>query len=189
MNKDETFDVIGKPYPKKDARIKVTGACRFGGDISVPWMLHGKMLRSSHAHARILNIDTSKAEKLKGVRAVVTGKDFPGILYGNFMNTRDYLPLAVDRVRYIGEEVAAVAAEDEDTAWEALDLIDVEYEPLSAVFDPEEAMKEGAPLLYDDKPGNISSKSEWGFGDIEKAFNQSYLVKEELFGLDMKNLQ
>lgn len=178
MNKDETFDVIGKPYPKKDARIKVTGACRFGGDITVPRMLHGKMLRSPHAHARILNIDTSKAEKLKGVRAVVTGKDFPGILYGNFMNTRDYLPLAVDRVRYIGEEVAAVAADDEDTAWEALDLVDVEYDPLPAVFDPEEAMKEGSPLLYDDKPGNISSKSEWKFGDVEKGFRESYLVKE-----------
>ncbi len=181
MNEHETLDVIGKPYPKKDARIKVTGECRFAGDISVPGMLHGKMLRSPHAHARILNMDTGKAEKLKGVRAVITGKDFPGILYGNFAHTRDYLPLAIDRVRYIGEEVAAVAAEDEDTAWEALDLIDVDYEPLPAVFDPEEAMKEGAPLLYDDKPNNISSKSEWEFGDIEKGFNESFLVKEDVF--------
>lgn len=178
MTQQETFDVIGKPYPKKDARIKVTGECQFAGDISIPRMLHGKMLRSPHAHARILNIDTSKAEKLKGVRAVITGKDFPGILYGNFMHTRDYLPLAMDRVRYIGEEVAAVAADDEDTAWEALDLINVEYEPLPAVFDPEEAMKEGAPLLYDDKPGNLSSKSEWEFGDVEKGFSESYLIKE-----------
>ena len=179
MNQGESFDVIGKPYPKKDARIKVTGECRFAGDIVVPGMLHGKMLRSPHAHARILNIDTIKAERLKGVRAVVTGKDFPGIPYGNFMHTRDYLPLAIDRVRYIGEEVAAVAADDEDTAWEALDLIDVEYEPLPGVFDPEEAMKEGAPLLYDDKPGNISSRSEWEFGDlgVEKALEDSYLVK------------
>jgi 4-hydroxybenzoyl-CoA reductase subunit alpha len=181
MNENEVLDVIGKPYPKKDARIKVTGECRFAGDISVPGMLHGKMLRSPHAHARILNIDTSKAEKLKGVRAVITGKDFPGILYGNFMHTRDYLPLAIDRVRYIGEEVAAVAADDEDTAWEALDLIEVEYEELPGVFDPEEAMKEGAPLLYDDKPGNLSSKSEWEFGDIEKGFKESYLVKEDTY--------
>jgi 4-hydroxybenzoyl-CoA reductase subunit alpha len=182
MNQHEPFDVIGKPYPKKDAKIKVTGECRFAGDISVPGMLHGKMLRSPHPHARILNVDTSKAERMKGVRAVVTGKDFPGILYGNFMHTRDYLPLAIDRVRYIGEEVAAVAADDEDTAWEALDLIDVEYEPLPAVFDPEEAMKEGAPLLYDDKPGNISSKSEWGFGDLEAGFKESYLIKEDTYG-------
>ncbi len=181
MKENETLDVIGKPYPKKDARIKVTGECLFAGDINVPGMLHGKMLRSPHAHARILRIDTRKAEKLKGVRAVITGKDFPGILYGNFMHTRDYLPLAIDRVRYIGEEVAAVAADDEDTAWEALDLIDVEYEPLPAVFDPEEAMKEGAPLVYDDKPGNLSSKSEWEFGDIEEAFKHSYLIKEDTY--------
>ena len=181
MPQQETFEVIGKPYPKKDARIKVTGECKFGADITVPGMLHGKLLRSPHPHARILNIDTSKAEKLKGVRAVVTGRDFPGILYGNFMHTRDYLPLAIDRVRYIGEEVAAVAAEDEDTAWEAIELIDVEYEQIPAVFDPEEAMKEGALLLYDDKPGNISSKSEWDVGDIEKGFNASYLIKENTF--------
>lgn len=181
MNEHETLEVIGKPYPKKDARIKVTGECRFGGDIHVPGMLHGKMLRSPHAHARILSIDTSKAEKLKGVRAVVTGKDFPGIIYGNFMHTRDYLPLAIDRVRYMGEEVAAVAADDEDTAWEALDLIDVEYEPLPAVFDPEEAMQEGAPLVYDDKPGNISCRSVWEFGDIERGFSESYLIKEDTY--------
>ena len=181
MPQHETFEVIGKPYPKKDAKIKVTGECKFGADITVPGMLHGKLLRSPHPHARILNIDTSKAEKLRGVRAVVTGRDFPGILYGNFMHTRDYLPLAIDRVRYIGEEVAAVAAEDEDTAWEAIELIDVEYEQLPAVFEPEEAMKEGALLLYDDKPGNISSKSEWDVGDIEKGFKESYLIKENTF--------
>lgn len=178
MIENEPFDVIGKPYPKKDARLKVTGECRFAGDMIYPGMLHGKLLRSPHAHARIRNIDVSKAEKLKGVRAVITGKDFPGVLYGNFMHTRDYLPLAIDRVRYIGEEVAAVAADDEDSAWDALNLIHVDYEPLPAVFDPEEAMKEGAPLLYDDKPGNISSKSVWEFGDIEKGFRDSYLVKE-----------
>ncbi|MFH1487456.1 MAG: molybdopterin cofactor-binding domain-containing protein [Pseudomonadota bacterium] len=181
MPQHETFDVIGKPYPKKDANIKVTGECKFGADITAPGMLHGKLLRSPHAHAKILSIDTSKAEKLKGVRAVVTGRDFPGILYGNFMHTRDYLPLAIDRVRYTGEEVAAVAAEDEDTAWEALDLIDVEYEPIPAVFDPEQAMKEDAVLLYDDKPRNISSKSEWEVGDVQKGFEASYLIKENTF--------
>lgn len=181
MSERQTFDVIGKPYPKKDAKIKVTGECRFAGDISVPGMLHGKLLRSPHAHARIRHLDTTRAEKLKGVRAVITGKDFPGIVYGNFMHTRDYLPLAIDRVRYIGEEVAAVAADDEDTAWAALDLIEVDYEPLPAVFSPEEAMKEGAPLLYDDKPGNLSSKSEWGFGDAEKGFKDSHLIKEGTF--------
>ncbi|MFH1125001.1 MAG: molybdopterin cofactor-binding domain-containing protein [Pseudomonadota bacterium] len=181
MSEHETLNVIGKPYPKKDAKIKVTGECRFGGDINVPGMLHGKLLRSPYPHAKILSIDTSKAEKLKGVRGVVTGKDFPGIIYGNFAHTRDYLPLAIDRVRFIGEEVAAVAAVDEDTAWEALELIDVEYEPLPTVFDPEEAMKEGAPLLYDDKPGNISCKSVWEFGDMDKGFKASSLIKEDTY--------
>jgi len=181
MSEHETLNVIGKPYPKKDARIKVSGECRFGGDVNVPGMLHGKLLRSPYPHAKILSMDTSRAEKLKGVRGVVTGKDFPGIIYGNFAHTRDYLPLAIDRVRFIGEEVAAVAAVDEDTAWEALELIDVEYEPLPTVFDPEEAMKEGAPLLYDDKPGNISCKSVWEFGDIDKGFKASSLIKEDTY--------
>ncbi|MCJ7594036.1 MAG: xanthine dehydrogenase family protein molybdopterin-binding subunit, partial [Desulfobacterales bacterium] len=181
MSEHETLNVIGKPYPKKDAKIKVSGECRFGGDINVPGMLHGKLLRSPYPHAKILSIDTSKAEKLKGVRGVVTGKDFPGIIYGNFAHTRDYLPLAIDRVRFIGEEVAAVAAVDEDTAWEALELIDVEYEPLPTVFDPEEAMKEGAPLLYDDKPGNISCQSVWEFGDMDKGFKASSLIKEDTY--------
>lgn len=181
MPQPEEFNVIGKSYPKKDARIKVTGECKFGADITVPGMLHGKLLRSPHPHARILSIDTSQAEKLKGVRAVITGSDFPGIAYGNFIHTRDYLPLALDRVRYIGEEVAAVAAEDEDTAWEAIELINVEYELLPGVFEPAEAMKEGAFLLYDDKPRNISSKSEWKVGDIEKGFNESFLIKENTF--------
>ena len=182
MNEHGEFGVIGKPVPKKDGRVKATGEAKFGADVTVPRMLYGKLLRNSqHPHARILSIDTSRAEKLKGVRAVVTGKDFPGILYGNFGHTRDYLPLAIDRVRYIGEEVAAVAADDEDIAEEALDLIRVEYEPLPAVFDPEEAMKDGAPLLYDNKKNNISSASNFGFGDIEQGFAQSDWVREEAF--------
>lgn len=182
MDEFGELEVIGKPIPKRDAKIKVTGEAKFGADVCLPGMLHGKLLRNmKHPHARILNIDTSRAERLKGVRAVITGKSFPGIPYGNFMHTRDYLPLAIDRVRYLGEEVAAVAADDEDTAWEALDLIKVEYEPLPAVFDPDEAMKEGAPLLYDNKPHNISSASNFGFGDVEKGFRESDWVREEAF--------
>jgi 4-hydroxybenzoyl-CoA reductase alpha subunit len=182
MNESGELEVIGKPLPKRDARIKVTGEASFAADVCFPGMLHGKLLRNmQHPHARILNIDVSQAEKLKGVKAVITGKDFPAIPYGNFGHTRDYLPLALDRVRYLGEEVAAVAADDEDTAWEALDLIKVDYEPLPAVFDPEEAMREGAPLLYDDKPNNISSASNFGFGDVEKGFKESDWVREEVF--------
>ena len=182
MNEYGEFGVIGKSVPKKDGRVKATGEAKFGADVAMSRMLYGKLLRNGeHPHARILSIDTSKAEKLKGVRAVVTGKDFPGILYGNFGHTRDYLPLAIDRVRYLGEEVAAVAADDEDTAQEAIDLIKVEYEPLPAVFDPEEAMKEGATLLYDNKPHNISSTSNFGFGDVERGFRESDWVREETF--------
>jgi len=108
----ETYDdyaIIGRPIPKKDAAIKATGDVKYADDMFLPGMLYGKLLRNPHPHARIVRIDTSRAEKLAGVRAVITGRDFPGIKYGNFPHTRDYLPLAIDRVRYIGEEVAAVA--------------------------------------------------------------------------------
>ena len=137
------YDVVGRPTPKKDGMLKALGRAEYADDISMPGMLHGKLLRSPHPHARIVRIDISRAQALPGVRAVVTGKDFPGVKYGNLPQTRDYLPLAIDTVRYIGEEVAAVAAIDEDTAEEALDLVQVEYELLPAVFDPEEAMKPG----------------------------------------------
>ena len=177
----EGYSVIGKPTPKKDGWVKATGEAKFADDLYFPGMLHGKLLRSPHPHARILHIDTSRAEKLPGVRAVITAKDFPGILYGNFSHTRDYLPLAQEKVRYIGEEVAAVAATDLDTAEEALDLIRVEYEILPAVFHPEEAMQPGAPQLYDHAPGNIAAKSEFHYGDVEKGFAESDYVREDTF--------
>ncbi|MBI3015057.1 MAG: molybdopterin-dependent oxidoreductase [Candidatus Tectomicrobia bacterium] len=177
----EGYSVIGRPTPKKDGWIKATGEAKFADDLYFPGMLHGKLLRSPLPHARILHIDTSRAEKLPGVRGVVTAKDFPGILYGDFAHTRDYLPLAQDRVRYIGEEVAAVAATDMDTAEEALDLICVEYEPLPAVFSPEEAMQPEAPQLYDRAPNNIASKSEFHYGDVEKGLAESDYVREDTF--------
>src|SRR5512141_372418 len=95
------YNIIGKPTPKKDAWLKVTGQAEYADDLFLPGMLHGKLLRSPYAHARILHIDTSKAAALPGVRAIVTGTDFPGIKYGNVPTTRDYLPLAIDKVRYI----------------------------------------------------------------------------------------
>lgn len=177
----EGYSVIGRPTPKKDGWVKATGEAKFADDLYFPGMLHGKLLRSPHPHARILYIDTSRAEKLSGVRGVITAKDFPGILYGDFAQTRDYLPLAQDKVRYIGEEVAGVAAIDLDTAEEALDLIQVEYEPLPAVFDPEEAMQPGAPQLYNHAPNNISSKSGFHYGDVEKGFAESDYIQEDLF--------
>lgn len=175
------YDVVGQPTPKKDAPLKVAGRAEYADDIAMPGMLHGKLLRSPHPHARILRIDTRRAAALPGVRAVIGGKDFPGIRYGNLPTTRDYLPLALDRVRYIGEEVAAVAAIDEDTAEEALDLIEVEYEPLPAVFDPEAAMAPGAPLLHEKAAGNISAEVAFEFGKVDEAFAGADYVREDMF--------
>ena len=175
------YSIIGKPLPKKDAWPKATGEAKYADDLFMHGMLHGKLLRSPHPHAKIVNIDITSAAKLAGVRAIVTGTDFPGIRYGNMPKTRDYLPLALDRVRYIGEEVAAVAAVDEDTAEEALDLIRVDYEPLPSVFNAEEAMQPDAPQLHEHAPRNISAQSTFHFGDIARGFAESDYVREDSF--------
>ena len=125
------FMLIGKPQRKIDGLAKATGRAAYTDDITLPGMLHGKILRSPHPHARILSIETARATALDGVHAVITGKDMP-VRYGIIPWTPDEYPLCVDRVRYIGDGVAAVAAVDEDTATEALGLIDVEYEELHA---------------------------------------------------------
>ena len=135
-------------------------------------MLWCKIARSPHAHAKILNIDTSRAEKLPGVKKVLTGKDFKGWKWGWMPKTREEEPLAAETVRYLGEAVAAVAAIDEDTAEEAAQLIEVEYEKLPGVFDPEEAMKEGAPQLYEHAKNNISWDFHMDFGDVEKGLKK-----------------
>ena len=175
------YRIIGRPTPKKDGWLKATGQAEYADDIFLPGMLHGKLVRSPHPHARIVHIDASRALALPGVRAVITGKDFPGIKYGNLPQTRDYLPLAIDKVRYVGEEVAAVAAIDEDTAEEALDLIAVDYAPLPAVFDPEEAMLAGAPQLHDHAAGNVSGQCAFHFGDVEAGFASSEYIREDVF--------
>lgn len=127
--------MIGKRLFRIDSKEKAMGKAVYGIDIKLPGMLHGKILRSPLAHARILNIETAKARKLLGVKAVITAEDTPKIKYGAQID--DEYPLAVDKVHYIGDEVAAVAAIDEETAMEALELIRVEYEELPAVFSPE----------------------------------------------------
>ncbi|MDZ4247638.1 MAG: 4-hydroxybenzoyl-CoA reductase subunit alpha, partial [Dehalococcoidia bacterium] len=146
------YNVVGKPVPLIDARVKATGEAIYTEDINLPGMLYGKILRSPYPHATIRSVDTSKAEKLPGVKAVVTGKDTPGIRFA-FVDTpghpADEYPLAIDKARYAGEEVAAVAAVDLETAEQALDLIEVEYEILPAVFNPEDALKPGAPQVHD----------------------------------------
>ena len=181
MAKQGEYSVIGRPMPRVDARAKATGQAKYAADIELPDMLWGKVKRSPYAHARILNIDTSKAERLPGVKAVTTGKDFGGFKWGWIGTTRDEEPLAVTKVRYIYEGVAAVAAIDEDIAEEACELIEVEYEPLPGLFDPFEAMQEGAPLVHEDRPQNICQEYHWNFGDVEKAFAESYLVREDNF--------
>ena len=175
------LSVIGERVPRVDAREKVTGEAKYAADYSLPDMLWCKLLRSPYPHARILNIDTSKAEKLPGVKGIVTGRDFGGWKWGWMPATRDEPPLAVDKVRYLAEAVAGVAAVDEDTAEEATGLIKVEYEELPGVFDPEEAMKGGAPKVHDYVKNNISVEYHWNFGDVEKAFAESHIVREDRF--------
>jgi len=175
------YSLIGKPIPRVDAKAKVTGKAKYAADYSLPDMLWCKLLRSPYPHARILNIDTSRAERLSGVKAIVTGKDFGGWTWGWMASTRDEPPLAVDKVRYMAEAVAGVAAIDEDTAEEACGLIKVDYEELPGVFDPEEAMQEGAPKVHDYVQNNMSVEYHWNFGDVEKAFAESDIVREDKF--------
>ena len=142
-----TTAYVGHPVPRLDAPEKVTGRAVYGVDLKLPGMLHAKILRSPVPHARIARLDTTRAERLVGVRAVVTGRDTP--YTHNAAIIKDWPFLAQDKVRHVGEAVAAVAAVDEETAEEALGLIDVDYDELPAVFDPEAAMQPGAPLLHE----------------------------------------
>jgi len=178
------FSTVGKDIPRTDARAKATGAALYTDDIKLPGMLYGKILRSPVPHARIVHIDVSKALSLPGVKCVITGEDTPKIKYGNwrlFPETQDEYPLAVDKVRFVGDEVAAVAAVDLDTAEEALELIRVEYEELPAVFDIESALKKGAPVLHDYCPNNVSITRKIEYGDIKKAFAEADYVREDTF--------
>lgn len=183
---------IGKPYINVDSWKKVVGAAEYTGDIKLPGMLYGKILRSQYPHARILNIDTSRAKKLIGVKAVITGKDVPQCLFGTVI--KDKPAFAFEKVRYLGDEVAGVVAVDKDTAEEALDLIDVEYEELPAIFDPIEAMKPDAilihekineyecvPIVYIEKDTNIHGRFKLRKGDVERGFKEADLVVENTF--------
>ncbi len=179
MKKD--YVNIGKRLPRVDGIAKATGEARFAADLSLPGMLYGKILRSPYPHARILNIDAHKALGLPGVRAVVTGEDTIGFKAGGISSQGDEPYLALDKARFIGDEVAAVAAIDEEIAEEALDLIEVEYEELPAVCDPVSAMSEGAPLVHDHAPQNISFKTNLSYGDVDDAFMRCDYVREDRF--------
>ncbi|HCW78812.1 MAG TPA: aldehyde oxidase [Gemmatimonadetes bacterium] len=175
--------VIGSGMRKVDGLEKSTGRAVYTDDVTLPGMLHGKILRSPHPHARIVSIDTSRAEALDGVHAVITGRDMP-IQYGIIPWTQDEYPLCLDRVRYIGDGVAAVAAIDEDTAIEALSLIRVEYQELPAFFDPHLALNAdgSTPYVHDAKKegwnGNITKVVELEFGDIEGGMEKADVVVE-----------
>ncbi len=174
-----SFDVVGRRIPRVDGADKVTGRAQYIADLVLPGMLHGAVVRSPYPHARIRRIDVSKAERLPGVRAVITIEDTPKKKWGVFI--KDQPPLAWEKVRYVGEEVAAVAAVDLDTAREATGLIEVEYEELPAVFDAEEAMAEGAPLVHEDRGSNIAASIDVERGDATRAFDASDVIIQETF--------
>jgi 4-hydroxybenzoyl-CoA reductase alpha subunit len=178
------YSVIGQRVHRVDGPDKVTGRAVYTFDMVLPNMLYGKILRSPYPHAKILNIDTSQAEKLIGVKAVVTGKDTLGKKQGvwrRFPELCDEEMLCRSKVRYIGDPVAAVAAIDEETAEEALDLIVVEYEPLPAVFDPLEAIKEDAPQIHEGVELNINVTRHIEWGDVDEAFKHCDHIREDHF--------
>jgi len=177
----EEFRVIAVPRRRVDARAKVTGQTRFADDIFLPRMTHCKLLRSPHPHARIRKIDVSRALAHPGVYLVLTGKDLP-IEYGILPVSQDEQALCVDHVRHVGDPVAAVIAREELTAFEALGLIDVDYEILATISDPEEALATPEPRIHDyGEEGNIHKRVALEFGDVEKSFAEADEIFEDTF--------
>src|SRR5271168_2072392 len=174
------FSIIGKSTAMVDAAGKTTGSGKYADDLSAPGMLIGKILHSPYPHARIKRIDTSRAEKLDGVVTMVVGSDAPNP-YGILPVGHDEYALALEKVRYVGDNVACVAAVDEFTAEKALELIDVEYEVLPAYFDPEDSMKAETNLIHDNKPNNIEKDYHHVFGDPEKGFAEADQIAEARF--------
>jgi 4-hydroxybenzoyl-CoA reductase alpha subunit len=175
------MNTIGKPRRRVDARAKVTGQTRFADDIALPRMLHCKLLRATVPHARIARVDVARALAHPGVHLVLTGADFP-IPYGILPVSQDEHALAVDRVRFVGDPVAAIVARDELTAFEALDLVDVVYEPLATIASPDDALDPASPAMheYGDR-GNIHKIVSLGFGDVDRAFADADRVFEDTF--------
>jgi len=175
------FEVIGKRRRRVDGRGKVIGQLRFADDLALPRMLHAKLLRSPHPHAVVEAIDLSRAQSHPGVHLVLSGADFP-IPYGIMPVSLDEHALARERVRYVGDPVAAVIAKDEQTAGEALDLIQVTYRRLATIATPEQALAEPEPRIHDyGEQGNIHRNQAYEFGDVEAALAQSDHVFEDLF--------
>ncbi len=183
------FKIVGKPIPRQDAWSKVTGDLKYADDFSLPGMLFAKVLRSKYPAAKIISIDIGKAEQLDGVRAVLTAKDVPHnetvTKFGQSTEVGKgfeglYRILAEKKVRFMGEAVALVAAETEEIAEKALDLIEVKYEPFTGVFDPLEAIKPGAYLVGENNT-NIISKFGSGQGDVKKGFTEADIVIKDTY--------
>ncbi|MCI0824401.1 MAG: xanthine dehydrogenase family protein molybdopterin-binding subunit [Chloroflexi bacterium] len=184
------FKVLGQNHNRVDALDKVTGQATYASDVYLPGMLMCKLLPSTRSHARILSIDTSRAEQLPGVRAIITGKDFPDLFFGSGA-VKDRRIMARDEVFYIGEPVAAVAADDETTAQEALELIQVEYQDQERVVDPLQAIKSGATAVHPDMAGfegygfamggNNCTLLDADRGDVDQAFHEADHIIEETY--------
>jgi 4-hydroxybenzoyl-CoA reductase subunit alpha len=175
------LNVVGKPFRKVDARAKCVGQTKFADDIVLPRMLFCKILRSHLAHALIKSIDVSKALALPGVFAVITGKDLP-IPYGILPVSQDEHALCIDKVRFIGDPVAAVAAIDEDVAFDAMNLIEVEYEPLETISTIDEAVLIDEPRIHEyGDSGNVHKKVSLEFGNVDEGFAEADLVREDTF--------
>ena len=181
MAKKSHLKVVGKPFRKVDARAKCVGQTKFADDIVLPRMLYCKILRSHLPHANIKSIDASKALALPGVFAVITGKDLP-ISYGILPVSQDEHALCINKVRFIGDPVSAVAAIDEDVAFDAMNLIEVEYEPLNTISSIEEAVMIDEPRIHDyGDSGNVHKKVSLEFGEVEDGFAEADLVREDVF--------
>jgi 4-hydroxybenzoyl-CoA reductase subunit alpha len=175
------LNVVGKPFRKVDARAKCTGQTKFADDISLPRMLFCKILRTHLPHALIIKIDISKALALPGVIAVISGKNLP-IPYGILPVSQDEHALCIDKVRFIGDPVAAVAAIDEDVAFDAMNLIEVSYEPLNTISSIEEAVMIDEPRIHEyGDGGNVHKKVSLEFGEVEEGFAAADLVREDIF--------
>jgi len=179
MSKSNNYRILNTRLPRVDAVDKVTGKAVYTDDMTFPSMLHGAILHSPLAHAKILNIDTSRAERLPGVKAIVTYKDAGTRPYGVSPARYDETIFCHDKVRYIGDEIAAVAAVDKDTALEAVSFIKVDFEELPIVLDGRRAMEEGQPQLHDMYKNNICARVNWHFGDIEAGKKESHIIRTD----------
>lgn len=169
---------VGKEVKRIDAEDKVRGTLKYMGDLSFPNMIYGAVLRSKYPHALIKKIDTTQAKELEGVVAVLTHEDVPG-LNGFGISIPDQPVLCGDKVRYMGDAVALVGAETKEIAEQALELIEVEYEPLPVVDDPEEALLDTSPLIHES--GNVHNHVKIQRGDVEKAFKEAAVVVENTY--------